>query len=124
MWNGAKTEKFSPTNKMAIIKKDNFNLNKLKIKEVKGDKFKKMPFVYEAIPPVIEIEGWFSLCKNWFDGRKSYSVGIDVNEGFDFKGLEKKMIELASEEFPKESLKLIKKNKKGDEVSIAKPRQI
>ena len=30
------------------------------------------------------------------------------------------MIELASKEFPKESLKLIKKNKKGDEVIYCK----
>ena len=85
-----------------------------------GDKFKKMPFVYEGIPPVIEIEGWMNLYKNWFDGKKSQSVGIEVNEGFDFKGLEKKMIELASEEFPKESLKLIEKNKKGDDVIYCK----
>ena len=105
---------------MGVIKQDNFDLNKLKIKEVSGVKFKKMPFVYEGIPPVIEIEGWFSLYKNWFDGRKSYSVGTDVNEGFDFKGLESRMIKLSSEEFPKESLKLIKKNKKGNEVICCK----
>ena len=46
---------------MIVIKQDNFDLNKLKIKEVEGAKFKKMPFVYEGIPPVIEIEGFF-LC--------------------------------------------------------------
>ena len=115
-----KLKRFSPTNKMGVIKQDNFDVNKLKIKEVKGDKFKKMTFVYEGIPPVIEIEGWFSLYKNWFDGRKSYSVGIQVDKRFVFKGLEKKMIELASEEFRKESLKLIKKNKKGDEVIYCK----
>ena len=71
---------------MGVIKQDNFDLNKLKIKEVKGGKFKKLPFVYEGIPPVIEIKGWFSLYTNWFDGRKSYSVRIEVNEGSDFKG--------------------------------------
>ena len=102
------------------LNQNNFHLSKLKIKEVKGDKFKKMPFIYEGIPPIIEIEGWFSLYKNWFDGRKSYSVGIQANGGFDFKGLEKRLIELASEEFLKESLKLIKINKKGDEVIYCK----
>ena len=105
---------------MGVIKQDNFDLNKLKIKEVSGVKFKKMPFVYEGIPPVIEIEGWFSLYKNWFGGRKSYPVGVDVNEGSDFRGLESRMIELGSEDFPKELLKLIKKNKKGDGVIYCK----
>ena len=54
-----KLKKFSPTNKMGVIKQDNFDLQKLKIKEVEGTKFKKMPFVYEGIPPVIKIEGFF-----------------------------------------------------------------
>ena len=98
---------------MGVLNQNNFDLNKLKVREVKGDKFKKMPFVYEGIPPMIEVEGWISLYKNWFDGRKSYSVGIQANEGFDFKGLEKRMRELASEELPKESLKLIKKKQEG-----------
>ena len=39
---------------------------------------------------------------------------------FDFEGLEKRMIELLSEEFLKESLKLIKKNKKGEDVIYCK----
>ena len=62
----------------------------------------------------------FSIYTNWFDGKKSHSVGIEVNEGFDFKRLEKKMIELASEVFPEKSLKLIKKNKNGNEVVYCK----
>ena len=79
-----------------------------------------MLFTYESIPLIIETEGWFSLYKNWFNGRKSYSARILADGGFDFKGLEKRMIELAYEEFPKESLKLIKTNKKGDEVIYCK----
>ena len=56
-----KLKKFSPTNKMGVIKQDNFDLNMLKIKKVEGVKFKKMSFVYGGMAPVIEIEGWFSL---------------------------------------------------------------
>ena len=66
------------------------------------------------------MERWFSLYTNWFDGKKSQSVSLEVNPGFDFEGLEKRMIELASEEFPEKSLKLIKKSKKGDEVIYCK----
>ena len=105
---------------MGVLNQNNFDLNKLKVREVKGDKFKKMPFVYEGIPPMIEAEGWISPYKNWFEGRKSYSVGIQVDGGFDFKELEKKMRELVSEEFPNESPKLIKTNKKNDEMVYCK----
>ena len=101
-----KLKKFSPTNKIGVLNQNNFGLNKLKVREVKGGKFKKMPFVYEGIPPMIEVEGWISLYKNWFNGRKSYSVGIQVDGGFDFKEFEKRMRELVSEEFPNESPKL------------------
>ena len=83
-------------------------------------KFKKISFIYHGIPPVIEVEGWIRLYKNWFDERKSYTVGIQIDDGFDFKGLEKRMIELASEEFPKEELKLVKRNRKDEEVIYCK----
>ena len=79
----------------------------------------KAPFVYEGTIPIIEIVGEVRLYKNWFDGRKSYSVGIKV-DGFDFKALESRMAELASESFSKESFKLIKKNKKGDDMIYCK----
>ena len=61
-----KLEKFSPTNKMGVLllNQSNFDLNKLKVREVKGDKFKKMPFIYDGIPPMIEVEGWIYLYKN------------------------------------------------------------
>ena len=91
-----------------------------KLRKLREKKFKKISFIYEGIPPIIEVEGWVSLYKNWFDGRKSCSVGIQANGGFNFKGLEKRMIELVSEEFSKESLKLIKKNKKGEDVIYCK----
>ena len=104
--------------KMGVIKGENFDLNELKIKEVEGTTFMKAPFVYEGTTPVIEIVGEVRLYKNWFDGRKSYSVGIkiDDHDGLDFKALESRTAELASEGFPKESFKLIKKNKKGDDI--------
>ena len=105
---------------MGVLNQENFDLNELKVREVKGDKFKKILLIYDGIPPIIEVEGWISLYKNWFNRRKSYSVGIQVDGKFDFKGLEKGMIELVSKEFPEESLKLIKRNKKGDEVIYCK----
>ena len=96
----------------------------------------KAPFIYEGTTPVIEKVGEVRPYKNWFDGRKSYSVGIKVDghgpsacgalgapgphDAFDFKSLESRMIELASEGFPKESFKLIKKNKKGDDMIYCK----
>ena len=91
--------------KMGVIKGENFDLKELKIKEVKGTTFMESPFIYEGTAPVIEIAGEVRLYKNWFDGRKSYSVGIKVDDhdGFDFKALESRMAELASEGFPKES---------------------
>ena len=48
---------------MGVIKQENFDLNKLKIKEVEGTTFKKMPFVYEGTTPVIEIEGYMRQYK-------------------------------------------------------------
>ena len=140
--------KFSPLIKMGIIKEENFNLNELKIKEVEGTTFMKSLFTYEGTTPVIEIVGEVRLYKNWFDGRKSYSVGIKVDDpgsaepgvsvcgtlafprsgvlasgphdAFDFKALESRMIELAFEGFPKGSFKLIKKNKKVDNMIYCK----
>ena len=49
-----------------------------------------------------------------------FSVGIQADGEFDCKGLEERIIELVSDEFPKESFKLITKNKKGDEVIYCK----
>ena len=115
--------KFSPLMKMGVIKGENFDLNELKIKEVEGTTFMKAPFIYEGTTPVIEIVGEVRLHKNWFDGRKSYSVGIKVDghpDAFDFKALESRMTELASEGFTKESFKLIKKNKKDDDMIYCK----
>ena len=109
---------------MGVIKGENFHLNELKIEEVEGTTFMKAPFIYEGNTSVIEIVGEVRLYKNWFDGRKFYSVGIKVDghdhDAFDFKALESRMIELASEGFPKESCKLIKKNKKGDDMIYCK----
>ena len=98
--------------KMGVIKGENFDLNELKIKEVEETTFMKAPFICEGAIPIIEIVGEVRLYKNWFDGKKSYSVGIKV-DGFDFKAL-------ASGGFSKESFKLIKKNKKGDDMIYCK----
>ena len=123
---GIKLIKFSPLMKMGLIKGENFDLNELKIKDVEGTTFMKAPFIYEGTIPVIEIVGEVRLYKNWFDGRKSYSVGIKVDdhEGFDFKALESRMAELAFEGFPKESFKLIEKTRKVMIWFIAKRPQI
>ena len=137
--------KFSPLMKMGVIKGENFDLNELKIKEVEGATFMKAPFIYEGTTPVIEIVGEVRLYKNWFHRRKSHSVGIEVDDhgsagpgaaarllgpsgpavsgphdAFGFKALESRMIELASEGFSNESFKLIKKNKKGDDMIYCK----
>ena len=82
----------------------------------------KAPFIYEGTTPVIEIVREVRLYKIRFEERKSYSVGIkfDSHDAFDFKALESRMIELACEGFPKESFKLIKKNKKGDDKIYCK----
>ena len=51
-----------------------------------------------------------------FDGKRVYSLGIDIYEtAFDFRGLEKKLSDLAGESLScdPESFKLIKENKKG-----------
>ena len=75
---GIKLIKFSPLMKMGVIKGENFDLNELKIREVEGNTFMKAPFIYEGTTPVIEIVEEVRLYKNWFNGRKSYSVGIKV----------------------------------------------
>ena len=47
-------------------------------------------------------------------------VGIKVDDSFGFKGLEKRVIELASNEIPAKSLKPIKVNQKGEIVIYCK----
>ena len=54
---------------MGVIKRENFDLEKLKIQEFKRMSFKKAPFIYEGRAPVIEVDGQIKLYTNWFDGK-------------------------------------------------------
>ena len=80
--------------KMGAVKGEQFELNKLKIGEAEGTTFMKASLTYEGITPVIEVEEEISLYRNTFDGRKSYSVGIKLNN-FKLKELENKMVRLS-----------------------------
>ena len=75
-----KTDKVFSPNENGSNKGREFRFNELKIKEVEGTTFMKAPFIYEGTTPVIEIVGEVRLYKNWFDGRKSYSVGIKADD--------------------------------------------
>ena len=61
---------------MGAVKGEQFELNKLKIREAEGTTFMKASLTYEGITPVIEAEEEISLYRNTFDRRKSYSVAI------------------------------------------------
>ena len=104
---------------MGAIKGEQFELNKLKIGEAEGTTFMKASLTYEGMTPVIEVEEEISFYRNTFDGRKSYSVGIKF-DNFNFKELENKMVEFASESFPGDKFKLIKQNGKGDSIIYCK----
>ena len=99
-----------------VIKQEEFDISKFTIEEVEGKNFKKAWFIYDGKLPIIEVEGTFRAYSNMFDGKRVYSLGIDIYEtAFDFRGLEKKLSDLAGESLScdPESFKLIKENKKG-----------
>ena len=99
-----------------VIKQEEFDISRFTTEEVDGKNFKKAWFDYDGKLPVIEVEGMFKTYFNVFEGKKVYSLGIDIYEtAFDFRGLEKKLSELAGKSLSSkpESFKLIKENKKG-----------
>ena len=98
-----------------VIKQEEFDVSKFTIEEGEGKIFKKAWFNYDGKLPVIELEGTFR------DGKRVYSLGVDIyNTSFDFRGLEKRLSELAGESLSSdpESFKLIKKAKKGRMVYL------
>ena len=108
-------KQFYSANKM-VTKQEELDLSKFTIEEVKGKNFKKAWFNYDGKLPSIEVEGMFKTYFNMFKGKKVYSLGIDIYEtAFDFRGLEKKLSELAGKNLSSEpeSFKLINENKMG-----------
>ena len=105
-----------------IIKQEKLDLSKFTIEGVDGGKnFKKAWFNYDGKLPVVELEGTFRACSNVFDGKRVYSLGVDIyNMSFDFKGLQKRLSELAGESLSSnpESFKLIKEAKTGRMVYL------
>ena len=80
-----------------------------------GKNSKKAWFNYYGKLPVIELEGTFRAYSNVFDGKRVYFLGVDIyNTSFDFRGLQKRLSELAGESLSRdpESFKLIKEAKK------------
>ena len=86
-----------------VIKQEELHLNKFIIEEVDGGKnFKKTWFNYDERLPIIELEleGTFRAYPNVFEGRRLYSLSVDIYKiKFDFRGLQKKLSELAGEPF-------------------------
>ena len=100
-----------------VIKQEEFNISKFTIEELDGgNNFKKAWFNYDGKLPVIELEGTFRAYSNMFDGKRVYSLGVDIYKtNFDFRGLRKRFSDLAGERLscdPK-SFKLFKENKSG-----------
>ena len=78
---------------------EDFDTSKLTVCEAKASsKFKKSRFLDNDETPVIEVRGTFKLYKNCFDGKKSFSLGINSRDSsLNFFSLEKKLQELAKE---------------------------
>ena len=100
-----------------VIKQEDLDFSKFTIEEVDGgNNFKKAWFNYDGKFPIIELEGTFRAYTNMFDGKRVYSLGVDIYKtNFDFKDLQKKLSELAGESLScnPESFKLIKETKTG-----------
>ena len=100
-----------------VIKQEDLDISKFTTEDVGGNEnFKKAWFNYEGKLPIIEVEGMFKTYISMFDGKKMYSLGIDIYEtAFDFWELQKKLSKLVGERFSSkpESFELIKETKKG-----------
>ena len=76
-------------------------------------KFKKSKFRYNGKLPIIEVEGMFKIYINRFNGRKTFSLAIDVLESsLDFAQLEKRLAKLASKQLSCKP-RLIKEDRRG-----------
>ena len=94
------------------------DLNKFTIEEVDGGKnFKKAWFNYNEKLAIIELEGTFRACSNMFEGRRVYSMGVYKTK-FDFRGLQKKLSELAGESLSSdpELFKMMKETRNGSRM--------
>ena len=103
-----------------VIKQEGLDLNKFTFEEVDGSRnFKKAWFNYDNKPAVIELEGTFRAYSNVLEGRKVYSLGVDIYKTkFDFTGLQKKLSELAGESLSSdpELFKMMKETRNGSRM--------
>ena len=103
-----------------VIKQEELDLNKFTVEEVDGSRnFKKVWFNYDNKPAVIELEGTFRAYSNVFEGRRVYSLGVDIYKTkFDFRGLQKKLSKLAGESLSSgpELFKMIKETRNGSRM--------
>ena len=93
-------QKFYTLNKM-VIKQEELNVSKFTIEEEDGGKgFKEAWFNYDERLPIIELEGMLKTYVNTFEGKRVYSLAVDIYKtDFNFRELEKKLSELAGESF-------------------------
>ena len=105
-----------------VIKQEELDLNNFAIEEVDGGKnFKKAWFNYDNKLAIIELEGTFRVYSNVFEGRRVYSLGVDIYKtNFDFRGLQKKLSELAGESLSSDSelFKMIKQTRNGSRMVL------
>ena len=103
-----------------VIKQEELDLNKFTVEEVDGGKnFKKAWFNYNEKLAIIELEGTFRAYSNVFEGRRVSSLGVDIYKTkFDFRGLQKKLSELAGESLSSdpELFKMIKETRNGSRM--------
>ena len=103
-----------------VIKQEELDLGKFTIEEVDGGKnFRKAWFNYHEKLPIVELEGTFRAYSKVFEGRRVYSLGVDIYKTkFDFRGLQKKLSELAGESLPSdpELFKMIKETRNGSRM--------
>ena len=103
-----------------VIKQEELDINRFTVEEVDGSRnFKKAWFNYDNKPAVIELEGTFRVYSNVFDGRRVYSLGVDIcKTRFDFRDLQKRLSALAKESLSldPELFKMIKEMRNGSRM--------
>ena len=103
-----------------VIKQEELDLGKFTIEEVDGVKnFRKAWFNHDEKLPIVELEATFRAYSNMFEGRRVYSLGVDIYKTkSDFRGLQKKLSELAGESLSSdpELFKMIKEMRNGSRM--------
>ena len=102
------------------MEQEGLDLNKFTVEEVDASRnFKKAWFNYDDKSAVIELEETFRGYSNAFEGRRVYSLGVDIYKTkFDFRGLQKKLSELDGESLSSdpELFKMIKETRNGSRM--------